>query len=57
MPSIDARLLDCYSIPELIENYNRILTLVDAQATTIASMQEDITALDARVTALETPGV
>jgi hypothetical protein len=41
MPGIDPRLLDCESQPELTENFNRILALLDA--------------LEARVETLETP--
>jgi len=41
MVEIDGRLLDCESTPELIENFNRILALLDAQ--------------EERIQALETP--
>ena len=38
---IDSRLLDCQSVPEIMENFNRVLAVVDA--------------LEERVAALETP--
>jgi len=41
MPNIDERLLDCESLPELTENFNRVLVVVDA--------------LEERVAALESP--
>lgn len=39
----------------LINDYIALKATIDSQATTIASLQSQITALDARVTDLETP--
>ncbi len=41
MAEIDSRLLDCSSQPELTENFNRLIVLIDA--------------LESRIAALETP--
>lgn len=41
MPDIDERLLECEGQPELSENFNRVLALIDA--------------LEGRVKELETP--
>ena len=41
MSEIDSRLLDCSSQPELTENFNRLIVLIDA--------------LESRIAALETP--
>ena len=39
MPSIDSRLLDCDSIPEVIENFNRALVLIDALEARIETLE------------------
>lgn len=62
MAVTDSRLCDGMSTPEIIENFNRVLALLDEQAEAISEQAEAISGqaeaisgLDERVTALENP--
>lgn len=55
MAVTDSRLCDGMSTPEIIENFNRVLALLDEQAEAISGQAEAISGLDERVTALENP--
>ena len=37
--TIDSRLLDCQSTPEIMENLNRILAIVDAVEARVAALE------------------
>ncbi|MDD2956443.1 MAG: InlB B-repeat-containing protein [Oscillospiraceae bacterium] len=45
MPLIDNRLLDCSSEPEITENFNRVLSLLDSAVATMSALSGSISDL------------
>lgn len=53
MPVIDSRLLDCSSEPEVTENFNRIIALIDTLRADMTSAQGAISSTSDALDALE----
>lgn len=52
MPLIDNRLLDCSSEPEITENFNRVLSLLDSAVATMSALSGSISDLSGGVDGL-----
>lgn len=55
MQSIDARLLDCVTQPDMTENFNRVLALADALTATVGALEQRVAALEPSGSAEEGP--
>ena len=53
MPIIDNRLLDCASEPEITENFNRVLVLMDSAAAAVTALSTSLSELMENVNALK----
>ena len=53
MPVIDSRLLDCASEPEITENFNRVLALLDSATAALSALTSRVAATENAIAMLE----